>query len=350
MPVEAQPSKTTALRDKPAQKAMVKVNPSAQEEDIPSTDLEAMTLFIIADALDKLICRHQMPENIKVKLCNLSRYASKMEVKKGKKEIVQISMEDIHDIHKDLLANLSGIYTTLENKISSVMTDQEQIFKATNSLTKKTEEINVAVKGIEDKVTKVNDTTAQITSTIKTYKDMLMVQPSHPPSTLVNLKLKDDLERKVKQILIIVHSNALNRKSLQKIQIKVEEMIVAMDNEIDHPEWVEIVAISITCSKALLLQLNSKQAADWLRDPLIKTKFTEKFAKDSFFIDRTYSIIMPRTPITFDPKREAHMWELEESNSLTPKMIRKAKWIKPINKRWVGQTHAYTILSLTSHP
>ena len=57
---------------------------------------------------------------------------------------------------------------------------------------------------------------------------------------------------------------------------------------------------------------------------------------------------MPRTPITFDPKNEAHLRELEEGNNLDPKSIKKAKWIKPVNRRQTGQTHAYAIISLTS--
>jgi len=175
---EAQPSKITALRVKPAQKATVEANPSAQEEDIPSLDSEATALFIITDALDKLMCRHQLLENIKAKLRNLSRYASKMGVKEGKKEIVQILMENVRDIRKDLMADLSGTYIALENKISSVMANQEQILKATDSLMKNTKGINMATKGIEDKVTMVNDTTTQIASTTKTYRDTLMVQPS----------------------------------------------------------------------------------------------------------------------------------------------------------------------------
>ena len=203
-----------------------------------------------------------MPENIKAKLRNLSRFASKMGVKEGKKEIVQLSMENVREICKDLLADLSGTYTALEDKISSIAANQEQILKATDSLTKKTEGINMAAKGIKDKVTMVNDTTAQIASTTKTYRDALLVQPSQHPSTMVDLKLKDDIERKAKQILVVVHSDALSGISLTEIKSKAEEAIAIMDNELDRPEHVEIEAVSITRSKAILLQLNSKQAAE----------------------------------------------------------------------------------------
>ncbi len=87
---------------------------------------------------------------------------------------------------------------------------------------------------------------------------------------------------------------------------------------------------SLTCEKMMLLQLNTKQAANWLRDAGVETKFTEKFAKDSFFVSRNYNIIVPRMPIIFNPKNEEHLWEIEKCNNLNPNAIRKARWIKPI--------------------
>ena len=57
---------------------------------------------------------------------------------------------------------------------------------------------------------------------------------------------------------------------------------------------------------------------------------------------------MPRTPITFDPKSETHLRELEEANNLDSRSIKKARWIKPVNRRREGQTHAYAIISLAS--
>lgn len=348
---ETQLGRPAATRRRPVQSATATANPSAQEveeEDTPSTDSEATALFIIAEALDKLLSRNSLPDHISTKLRNLSRYASKAGVKECKKEIVQISMEHVRDMRKDFMADLSSNYATLEDKLSSLVAKQEQILKATDTLTKNTEGINMAAKGIEDKVTKVNDATTQIASTTKTYRDALRAQPSQPLGTMVDLRLKDDLERKAKQILVVVHGDALSGKSLMEIQSKAEEAIAEMADELDRPDKVEIETVSTTRTKAILLQLSTKQAADWLRDPFIESKFTAKFAKDSMFVDRLYSIIVPRTPITFDPQAVSHLREVEESNNLDPRTIKKARWIKPINRRREGQTHAYAVLSLTA--
>jgi hypothetical protein len=54
-------------------------------------------------------------EQLKKAFRNLSRFASKAGVREGKKEIMQISVEDVRDLGKNLLADLFGRYITLKN-------------------------------------------------------------------------------------------------------------------------------------------------------------------------------------------------------------------------------------------
>lgn len=345
---EVQPSKAPAPRTRADPDVEANANPSAQEEDFLSTDSETTALFVIAGALDKLIGKSQMPEPVKGKLRRLSRYASKMGVKEAKQEIVQITMNDVRDIRKVLLADLSGKHEALESKLSHIAENQAQILKATDVLTKKTEGIDAAAKGIVDKVTEVNDATVQIASTTKSYKDALLTQPGQPYDSMVDLKIKDDLDRKARQILVDVHGDDIMGRSLGEIKKKAAEVIAELDDTHDRPVQVEVETVTTTRTKALLLQMNSKQAADRLRHPFIESKFTAKFAKDSIFVDRLYNIIVPRTPVIFDPKSAIHLRELEECNSLDKYSVKKARWIKPANRRRDGQTHAYAILSLAS--
>jgi hypothetical protein len=328
----------------------VNANPRTEEEDedLLSTDSEATAFFVISGELDKLLSKYHLPDVLKRRLRYLANYASKMGVKEGKQDIVQVSISDVRDIRKDLIADLSGKYGALEDKLSRIAENQAQILKATDSLAKKTEGIDAAARGIVDKVTEVNDATVQIASTTKTYKDALLAQPSQSFGTMVDLKIKDDLERKAKQILVDVQSDEMKGKSLAEIKTKAIEIIAELDDEHDRPEQVEIEAVTTARTKAVLLHLNTKQAADWLRNPFIESQFTAKFAKDSFFIDRLYNVIVPKTPVIFDPNSAIHLREVEECNDLDPFTVKKAKWIKPANRRREGQSHAYAILSLAS--
>lgn len=272
-----------------------------------------------------------------------------MGVIEAKQKIVQISMSNVHDICKVLLADLSGKYEALENKLLHLAENQVQILKVTESLTKKMEGLDAAAKGIVDKVAEVNDSdaTVQIASTTMSYKDVLLAQPNQPFGSMVDLKIKDNLNRNARQILVNMLSDDLMGKSISEIKKKASEIITGMDDIHNHLELVEIESVNVTHTEVVLLQLNSKQAANWLRDPFIGSKFTAKFAKDSLFVNRLYNIIVPWTSVIFDPKSNMHLCELE-CNNLDTNSIKKARWIKLANRRCEGQTHAYAILSLTS--
>lgn len=341
---KAQVSTTVSPQAKSSQNSKDDDNPDPQDDAEQPSCTEATALFKISEALEETLAKFQMPDNLKEELSKIKRFASKAGVREGKKDIFQITIEDVRDLRKDLLADLSASYNTLNDKLSSIANGQVQILKATEHVTKEAMGIKATTKEIDNKVTKVTDATDQIASTTRTYKDAVLTQPT---TSVTDLKLRDDLERKAKQIMMDVHSDDLKDKSLTEIKSKANKVIAEIDDE-DRPDNVVIEMVTIRRSKAYLLQLNTKKAANWLREPRIETKFTEGVAKDSFFIGRNFNIIVPRTPITFEPKNDADLREIEDGNNLTPNSIRKARWIKPINRRREGQTHAYAIITLTS--
>jgi hypothetical protein len=70
--------------------------------------------------------------------------------------------------------------------------------------------------------------------------------------------------------------------------------------------------------------------------------------KGSHIRERTYNLIVPRVPVIFDPKADEHFCKIEEFNGLAKHMLSKVKWIKPIKRRRLSQTHAYAIFSFRS--
>ena len=57
--------------------------------------------------------------------------------------------------------------------------------------------------------------------------------------------------------------------------------------------------------------------------------FTEEFSKGSHIRERSYNLIAPRVPITFEPENKEHLREIEVVNRLDAHIIHKARWIKP---------------------
>ena len=114
------------------------------------------------------------------------------------------------------------------------------------------------------------------------------------------------------------------------------------------PAKVQVESVLQTQKGVLVLSLCSKEAADWVRQPLNEIAFTEAFSKGLHIRERTFNLVAPRVPIIFKPDNSDHIKEIEEVNRLREHTIHKVRWIKPIGRRRVGQTHAFAILSITS--
>jgi len=159
-----------------------------------------------------------------------------------------------------------------------------------------------------------------------------------------------DMECKAHQILVNIFDKDDNNflsKSMTEVIVKANEVISKMEDA-DKPAKIRVEAALQTCKKVLVLTLNSKEAAKWIKQPENEMTFTEAFLKGLHIRERTYNLIVPRIPIIFKLDNKNHLREIEEVNGLGEYTIHKARWIKPTVRRRVGQTHTYTILTITS--
>lgn len=114
------------------------------------------------------------------------------------------------------------------------------------------------------------------------------------------------------------------------------------------PMGTKIQEINKLRNGGIVIQLSTKEAADWLQDPANEIDFTSKLDDMAYIKDRAYPIVVPRIPLTFDPSNQEHLREIESANGLQPKTIGKARWIKPIYRRHPKQKFTSATLSLTS--
>jgi len=159
-----------------------------------------------------------------------------------------------------------------------------------------------------------------------------------------------DMECKAHQILVNIYNNNNNNilsKSLTEIITKANGAIDKI-KDVDKLAVIYIETALQTCKGVLVLMLNSREAANWLRIAEYKMAFMEDFSKGLHIRERSYNLITPRVSITFKPENEEHLREIEEANRLNGYLICKARWIKPTTRRRIGQTHPYAILTITS--
>ena len=75
----------------------------------------------------------------------------------------------------------------------------------------------------------------------------------------------------------------------------------------------------------MIIQLATKEAADRLREPFTKVVFTKKLDANAYIKERTYLLVVPRVPISFDPQNQEHLSEVETINNLAPNSVSKAR-------------------------
>ena len=226
------------------------------------------------------------------------------------------------------------------------------------------EPLNAAVTTLKQVAADMNKTigeattaTSQITDTALTYKEALIttvnqvVQPSamktrlEAPQSDREHALALGIDKKARQVLLDTATGEDNCMNIYE----VKEKAAAALSEIapPPPPGAEIQEVIKLRNGSLILQFASKDAADWLRIPANEAAFTRRFDPDTTIRDRVHPIMVPRVPIIFDPDNPMHLREIEETNRMPTKSIKKVRWIKPIYRRAPEQKCAHAIFTIT---
>jgi hypothetical protein len=219
-----------------------------------------------------------------------------------------------------------------------------------DSLSRSTETLHLTTKELEGKMAKVNDSTDKLANTTKSYRDAMMAKSANPNRSCADPKVLINMDRKARQILIRYDSdeeNATINASILELKDRANKIVTEMDDP-TCPEVTKIESIARTRDNSLLVLLNSKEAADWLREPDVEDRFLDKFAIGANIQGRTFNVILRWVPIIADPTNRAHLREIEEANNLPDEVILKMRWIKPVVRRRAGQTRVHATLTLSS--
>jgi hypothetical protein len=177
-----------------------------------------------------------------------------------------------------------------------------------------------------------------------TYRDALIGNPTHDSGGRRKQFSEEEIstatDRKERQVLISLDENQLTTHSNETLLEKAEHAI-SLILEPPPPVDVNIVQVSKIRKNAVIINLDTKEAARWLKRPEVSASFTASFLTGSTIKRRQFPLLAPRIPLTFDPGNPVHIGEVEEANLLNTDSIAKARWIKPAYRRSLGQKTAH---------
>jgi len=326
-------------------------NPTNDQSSSGATS-QVATYSTIADMLAAIIQNGKLDVLTKQKLLKVIKIAKEVEVRTEEKDKSDVGQEKekVSTICVVIWKDLAEIHHLLEKQIIKVKEDCSIILDNASKVLKEVEETKTDTKDLACKVNKVTDAADKIASDTSSYWNALLAKLVPSNKISADPRILNDMDHKAKQILMDIYdkdSNNILTKSLTAIVDKANETIAGI-KDMSKPKDIKVTVALKMRGQTVLLTLNSKEVAKWIREPGNKETFVNGFSAKVHIRERSFNLIVPRVPITFKPSEGKHLQEIEEVNNLNKNMLSKARWIKPMERRRPKQTHAYTIITLTS--
>ena len=240
-------------------------------------------------------------------------------------------------ITKHLLDLLLPITTDIQNRL-------EKHLQAVSDSSKTQADLSDKLKETQEKL---DETSKKIASNVKSYSQAAATPPPFPhppthqqPTTLTYAQIQICNCEKIKKRQVLIDFDRTNNLSLENLDErtlarKSKDSIATIWASAPEPKPQRPILKSSTLMRngGLLLELDSSESSDWLREDSTHKRLLANLGSGANIKDRTYQTILSFVPIQFDPADDDHLRQLEESSNITPYLILKAEWIKPIKDR-----------------
>lgn len=131
-------------------------------------------------------------------------------------------------------------------------------------------------------------------------------------------------------------------------EVLVEKANKALDllrgTSTDIPSKAKFLSARKAKTGSILYEVNSEETAAWIRTPEGRRSFTAHFGPDVSLATKPFPVIAEYVPVrtTIDDPETSRV--IERNNELPAGSIRSIRWIKPIERRSIGQRHAHAII------
>ena len=266
---------------------------------------------------------------------------------------MQNEMDKMSTLFKSALAEQCKALSPPESLVETVTTLKQvasEMSKSINEATTATSQINDTALNYKQALLRTTTQAAQAQQ-VRANIDQHTGEAEMPAWTRhaeshdqVDPKIIRDMDRKARQILIDTMDPDITEASQAEIKEKVNAAIMKITAP-TPPKDTTVLEVTKLRKGGFTILFKEKEVVNWLQDPGAEFKFTSEVSRDASIVKRSYSLLVPRIPLTFDPTNEEHLREIEECNSIPVNTITKARWIKPVYRRIPGQRAAHAIFT-----
>jgi hypothetical protein len=216
-----------------------------------------------------------------------------------------IQLSDPKAVKNEITADLAKWCEGIEGKIDTLSGKQNKILEATSNFNEHANGLQTVAKDLEGQISKVAATSDKIANIATPYRDALLGENGRDQRESVNEWVLIDVECKAKQIMIIIkdhHTALLNPEELANRANEILEKI----KDKDRPETVRVDLVAKFLSGSLFY-FNSKEVANWIRQPEIEDEFLKQLDKNAYVKECLHNILLHGVPIILDPSKESHL-------------------------------------------
>ena len=251
------------------------------------------------------------------------------------------------------IAKLSTAMESMLANQKDMQATSKRIEESTTAIHESAMAIHKMLKEVDKNLVVVTDTSNKLTCTMSSYKDVLMVAPksaqqttTSKPTSASDPRIIRDQNRKACQVLVNIYNKEVINRSLEELKSNFNDLIgIELMEPLTDANVQHIVKLQ---NGGMILQFKTKEAAEWFKQPVILSSILPKIDSTAMLKDRTFQILVPRVPVTFEPEGEDSLRELEEQNGMKDGILCKSRWIKPTYRRALGQRYAHLALSVSS--
>ncbi|QRV94576.1 Reverse transcriptase from transposon X-element protein [Ceratobasidium sp. AG-Ba] len=127
-----------------------------------------------------------------------------------------------------------------------------------------------------------------------------------------------------------------------KAKLAMEALSEAMKESM--PEGAHFRSANVLQNGGVVYEMNSKEAADWIKRPDICAAFADQFGSSVRYRERSFPVVVECVPVSFDTASKHSISKLEHDNNLPANSIVSCRYIVPPAKRRENQRHAFIVV------
>jgi len=149
----------------------------------------------------------------------------------------------------------------------------------------------------------------------------------------------------------MVNGKLTPKEMITKANLAIEQISTEEGEDIyvgGKPQGAQFVAARTLKNGGVLLEMESEEGADWLKDDDIKAKFEKSFPGMVKVKGRNYQVVVQFISTRLKDKLETMLTEIEDENRFPEDTILKARWMRNPSNWSQTQLKAHAVISVPS--